>query len=132
MTAIKNNNESAALFLIDNGANVKFTTQDGSTPLHLAAEHGSKTIIQQLLGKGAYIDTQTNGCTPLYLAAQYGRQVVTRFLIDQGANKDVKCKNEYTPLHIAVEMNHLPIVQILVTSGANKEATNHVNSSIIN
>lgn len=75
-SALLNSNTTAALYLLDNGANPNSKDRYGLTPLHnlslLYKGTPDQTIklAQKLIDKGADINAQDNeGITPLYLAA---------------------------------------------------------------
>ena len=77
--------------LIEAGANKdQGTTDDGSTPLFIAAQKGHLEVVRFLVESGANKDqgTTDDGATPLFIAAQKGHLEVVRFLVESGANKD--------------------------------------------
>lgn len=57
--------------LLDQGFPVDFPGPDGETPLHVAAWHGQRAVVEALLARGAALETVERqfGCTPLGWAA---------------------------------------------------------------
>ena len=66
---VKKNRFTCACLLIDEGANVNFTTQKlGKTPLHWAAYHGDVDLVRTLLRKGAVQQKSNQGYAPVDIA----------------------------------------------------------------
>ena len=65
------------------------TTDDGTTPLLIAAQNGHLEVVRFLVESGAKKDQCTidDGSTPLRVAAQKGHLEVVRFLAESRANK---------------------------------------------
>ena len=82
-----------ARLLVNSGANVNVTDNEGSTPLHAAARSGYRDIAELLLESGASLDVRNKiQQTPLHVACGNGRLDVSRFLIDRGS--DMNCRDE--------------------------------------
>lgn len=104
---------------------VNVAAEDGTTPLHIAAQDGYLAIAHYLLCRGASINAATNlGVRPVHLAAQKGYIDLLRSLI-QFPDKDnklpdpnVRDNRGYTPLHYAAQMGHLDAIQYLHAWGA--------------
>ncbi|MGA3265947.1 MAG: ankyrin repeat domain-containing protein [Verrucomicrobiota bacterium] len=72
--------------VMTNHADVDATTSAGFTPLHTAAGHGYKDVVQLLLAHDANVNAKaTNSVTPLDLAASNGRKDVA--VACQGAHE---------------------------------------------
>jgi ankyrin repeat protein len=69
-------------------------TDDGNTPLHLAADRGHLEVCRLLLDWGAKLDTMCGmKDTALHHAARFGHLPVVKLLVERGAN--VRLKNSY-------------------------------------
>lgn len=91
----------------------------GTSPLHLAAQHGHSQTAEALLRAGVSRDARTKvDRTPLHMAAQHGHKQVVDLLISSGACANNTDMLNMTPLHWACEHNHVEIVKILLRAGA--------------
>ncbi|CAM9703108.1 unnamed protein product [Ectocarpus sp. 13 AM-2016] len=107
--------------LIGAGADVE-ATSEGWTPLHGAAEKGSREAVRALVKAGANPDRRRpTGVTPLHIAARSGRLDTLRELLRLKANpllefepppSSVGCGS--APLDIAAQNGHSDIVRELV------------------
>ena len=105
-------------------ASVTITNSQGDTPLHFAALHGHRPIVQLLLAYGASVTTTDQYCvTPLDCAVWQGHLPVVQLLLIHGASVTTNKRFNNTPLHCAVWRGHLPIVQLLLTYGASVTTT---------
>lgn len=89
-------------------------------PLIDAADRGDTPAVQQLLDRGANIDSIVNGrfpWTPLMHAAFRGRTDVVRLLLERSANINHECLDGFTALTLAASEDHWPIVRLLVDHG---------------
>lgn len=101
-------------------------TEERMTPLHVAAAHGNKAIVDSILQAPFPVDidkTCDGGWTALHLAC--GTQVLppggsaldlgprylaaVRALVSADANVNMKASLSRTALHIAAEMGHVKI-----------------------
>jgi ankyrin repeat protein len=115
--------------LLSEGADVNYTNDFGSTPLHNAATYGHIEIAELLIKEGAYVDP-FNGekDTPLASLASAcvsmkDEKVVTykalvELLVNSGADINAICRWERTPLHWAIDLGHEDIAELLIAKGA--------------
>jgi ankyrin repeat protein len=108
--------------LIEHGADVNVRTQQGRTPLMVAARrNGSADLVRLLLEKGA--DVKSPGDTTLIAAAQSGDIEIMRLLIESGANVNcISPRLGETPLHHAAVSGSVGAVRLLLAKGANPNA----------
>ncbi|MBO1582565.1 ankyrin repeat domain-containing protein [Bacillus sp. XF8] len=98
-------------------------SEDGWTPLHLAAYFGHKEIANFLLKKGANLHIKAknrNENTPLQAAIANKKIEMATFLIGQGADVNAVQSGGWTGLHEAVLLGDEEIVALLIENGADK------------
>ncbi len=95
---------------------------EGLTPLHFAALGGQTAAIEQLLKRGAKVDSFTaDGKSPLHLAAMKGHTGVIKWLLDRpefDVNVNGTDAQGKTPLHCAIFAENLDVARLLVQKGA--------------
>jgi ankyrin repeat protein len=94
---------------------------DGSIPLHVAAEIKSVEIVRILLEYGANVGAQVKeGGTPLRVAAAGSdRAEVVQVLLEHGTNVGTENNVDRTPLHVAADNGLVKTVRVLLEHGAN-------------
>ena len=116
--AVRGGHQACIEALIRARANVAATTNNGHTPLHIAAEQRDATTSKYLLSMGANPEAMTKtGITPVYRAAQLGSVEAVEVLVLAGGQVNRVTGDNWTPLHIAVENNHVEVVQYLLSRG---------------
>nr|XP_016854735.1 PREDICTED: GA-binding protein subunit beta-2 [Anolis carolinensis] len=115
--------------LMANGA--PFTTDWlGTSPLHLAAQHGHYSTAEVLLRAGVSRDARTKvDRTPLHMAAADGHSHIVELLIRNGADVNAKDMLKMTALHWATEHNHRDVVALLLKYGADVHAFSKFDKS---
>ena len=95
---------------------------NGCTPLWVAAQRGSASMIQLLLlrdgGDGRPVvdvnATKENGASPVYIAAQKGHVDCIRLLARYGASLDLATSDAgWLASHIAAQNNHVEVIGLL-------------------
>ena len=108
--------------LIGIGADVNARTNNGVTPLMIAAEEGHINAVTSLVKCGANVDLQDKDGQTALDHALYGSDVssdILSCLIGSGADVNARRNNRGTPLMIAAENGHINAVTTLVKCGAN-------------
>ncbi|TKS82662.1 GA-binding protein subunit beta-2 [Collichthys lucidus] len=104
--------------LMANGA--PFTTDWlGSSPLHLASQHGHCSTAEVLLRAGVSRDARTKvDKTPLHMAAAEGHSIMVELLVRNGADINAKDMLKMTALHWAAQHGHREVAELLLRYGA--------------
>lgn len=77
--------------LVENGADVHRADVDGDTPIHWAANHGYKDMVQLLLELGADINALNDAHqTALHIAAIRKNKDLFKYLLESGADFEIK------------------------------------------
>lgn len=122
--AVDCSNKEAVELLINHGANVNATTENGKTALIVAAENSNKEMLELLIKHGANINAaDESGYTALMVAAKHNEKEITKFLVERGADVNAKTKRGLTALILASDDRHkLDLVEFLLTHGADVNA----------
>jgi ankyrin repeat protein len=112
--AIKNR-PLAVTCLLDWSADIEAKTDNGETPLFLAAKEGSFGTVKALGLRGANPDARCNlRNTPLHMAALHGTLPSVQFLISYGALPAAEGQFERQAIHLATRKNHPEITEYLI------------------
>ncbi|PWA33320.1 hypothetical protein CCH79_00014092 [Gambusia affinis] len=122
LEAARKGNDDEVRNLMANGA--PFTTDWlGTSPLHLAAQHGHYSTADVLLRAGVSRDARTKvDRTPLHMAAAEGHTVIVELLIRSGADINAKDMLKMTALHWAAQHGHHGVCDTLIKHGADVHA----------
>ena len=113
--------------LIEQGAAVNAYSDDGWTPIHLAAFFGHPKIAELLLAHAADVTARSrngNGNTPLHAALAANQKLVAGLLIGSGADLNAADAAGWRPLHLAAANNNLDAMKTLIAQGADIGVTN--------
>lgn len=110
--ALENKSEAMAKELINADASVE-VTQANKSPLHLAAELGSKPLVLSILDRGVDINSlDVNEDSPLVVAVKNQHEDVSRLLVERCTNKEFL----YKALRIATMKCNKEIVKMVLSS----------------
>ena len=115
--------------LLDNGADadMRHEGQGGCSPLHYAAVHGSVSLAQLLISRGACPNASSYWrITPLYLASECGKIEMVTFLLQQGADVNTFGKLGEMPFGLAIDRKDLPMASLLCAHGGAYSFTQRV------
>uniref|UniRef100_A0A2K5Z5F9 Ankyrin repeat domain-containing protein 27 n=1 Tax=Mandrillus leucophaeus TaxID=9568 RepID=A0A2K5Z5F9_MANLE len=114
------------------GLGVNVTSQDGSSPLHVAALHGRVDLIPLLLKHGANAGARNaDQAVPLHLACQQGHFQVVKCLLDSNAKPNKKDLSGNTPLIYACSGGHHEVAALLLQHGASINASNNKGNTAL-
>jgi ankyrin repeat protein len=123
LEAAKANDTARALTAIDEGADVKRPSADGTTALHYAVYNDNAQLIERLIAKGADASVANQfGSTPLIEAATVGNADVIKKLLDAGASADAPGADGQTALMIVVRSSNVAAAKVLLERGADPNA----------
>ena len=103
---------------VDNEANINARGPSGVTPLEEACWNGQESIVEMLIGRGAY--TQLTDWTPLRLAIVRGHKAIVKLLLKKdktNINVDTGFDNK-TPLILAIDHSQEDIARLLLEEEA--------------
>lgn len=108
--------------LIERGAKINATSEDGTHALYLAAQNGYFDIVKILVEKDPNVTDLRGylGRTPLMVAAKNGHLGIVKYFMSLPlTNINSQDNDENTPLIWAAFNNHSKIVENLLENGAN-------------
>jgi ankyrin repeat protein len=122
--AVERRRPRIILFLLDRGAAIDMTNEDGFTPLQLAAKIDNCEAVSLLLQRCANVEARSlSGYTALQLAAHAKHWIAFDLLLIGGANINAWSKNGETLLHEQARISKTTgIIAKLLDHGANLEA----------
>lgn len=109
-------------------------SQDGWTPLHLAAFFGHKDIAEVLLANGADVHAQSCNAlqnTALHAAVAGQKAVLVPVLLAHGADVNARQHGGWNPLHAAAQNGDVELIQLLIANGADVKARADNNQSAL-
>ncbi|MGH8671528.1 MAG: ankyrin repeat domain-containing protein [Burkholderiales bacterium] len=117
--SVENGDKSAVDAFLRSGIDVDIRSENGWTPLMVAAFNGREDIAHALIQRGANIRARDhNGYSPIHWAAFKGYNSVVELLISKGAGVNATNNYGWTPLLQAATRGHKEVVDLLVSKGA--------------
>ena len=113
--------------LLASEGTVNAFSDDGWTPLHLAAFFGHPKVVELLLAHAADVAARSrnaNGNTPLHAALAANQRIAAGLLIGGGADVNAGDAAGWRPLHLAAANNNLETLKALIAQGADIATTN--------
>ncbi|XP_050498110.1 ankyrin-1-like [Diabrotica virgifera virgifera] len=99
-------NTEVVKLLIERGADVNKSNDDGCNVLHIASGYGDVEIVSLLLQKESNLEARINLCgsTPLHLALDTNKRIVIDLLLHAGADVMAKDRSGRRPLDIVCDI----------------------------
>ena len=110
-----------------NASTINAYSDDGWTPLHLAAYFGHAKIAELLIAHHADVLARSrgaNGNTALHAALAGNHKFVAALLIGHGADVNAADAQGWRPLHLAAANNNMDAMKQLIAQGADVNAAN--------
>ncbi|XP_070697967.1 kinase D-interacting substrate of 220 kDa B [Pempheris klunzingeri] len=121
---VEEENLAAIKAHLDKFKDVDSRSDNGQTPLMVAAEQGNLEIVQELIRRGANVNLDdVDGWTALISAAKEGHIEVVRELLENNANLEHRDMGGWTALMWAAYKGRTDVAQLLLDKGANPNIT---------
>eukprot|EP01061_Rhynchopus_euleeides_P026688 TRINITY_DN4348_c0_g2_i1.p1 TRINITY_DN4348_c0_g2~~TRINITY_DN4348_c0_g2_i1.p1 ORF type:complete len:393 (+),score=151.72 TRINITY_DN4348_c0_g2_i1:81-1259(+) len=118
LVAARKGHTATCALLLELGADLKASDDNGMTALHRAAQSGFTECTKLLLDKGAAIDTKTNaGLTALILACKRGKSDTAKLLIEHKADVTIT-SDDFWALKYAVLHGDAELMSALIKAGS--------------
>jgi uncharacterized protein len=102
-------------------------SDDGFTPLHLAAFFRHPETARLLVDRGALVDVVARNeqlrVTPLQSAVAARNEETAALLLERGADPNAQQLGGFTPLHAAAQNGDEPLAELLLAHGADPAVT---------
>lgn len=122
--ASSHGHEAVVQLLLDKGADISATDDNGMTVIHWAAKKGHELVVRTLLDHGAHISATDNlGETALHLASYEGYESIVRLLLENEADISTTNNAGETAIHSAAAGGHESVVLLLLGKGADISVT---------
>lgn len=109
---------------LDKFREVDSRSDNGQTPLMVAAEQGNLDIVQELIRRGANVNLDDiDSWTSLICAAKEGHIEVVQELLENGANLEHRDMGGWTALMWAAYKGRTEVARLLLDKGANPNIT---------
>jgi len=116
--AVSLDNGSLGGILIEKGADIFVSNDEGFTPFTLAVELGGKRG-DWFFSEKTMTAKDANGNTALHVAAQMGYASVIREMVNKGASINATNKNNETPIFSALKADSYNVIRVLLALSNN-------------
>ncbi|XP_059209212.1 kinase D-interacting substrate of 220 kDa B isoform X1 [Centropristis striata] len=121
---VEEENLAAIKAHLDKFKDVDSRSDNGQTPLMVAAEQGNLEIVQELIRRGANVNLDDVDCwTALISASKEGHIEVVRELLENNANLEHRDMGGWTAVMWGAYKGRTDVVQLLLEKGANPNIT---------
>ncbi|XP_054617851.1 kinase D-interacting substrate of 220 kDa B isoform X3 [Dunckerocampus dactyliophorus] len=121
---VEEENLTALRAHLDRFKEVDGRSDNGQTPLMLAAEQGSLDIVQELIRRGANVNLDDVDCwSALISAAKEGHVEVVKELLENSAYIEHRDMGGWTALMWAAYKGRMEVTKVLLEQGANPNTT---------
>ncbi|XP_037098004.1 kinase D-interacting substrate of 220 kDa B isoform X2 [Syngnathus acus] len=121
---VEEENLAAIKAHLDKFRDVDSRSDNGQTPLMVAAEQGNLEIVQELIRRGANINFDDVDCwTALMSASKEGHIQIVGELLDNDANMEHRDMGGWTALMWAAYKGRTDVAELLLSKGANPNIT---------
>jgi ankyrin repeat protein len=126
-------NVPLAKVLLNAGASVNISDQDGTTPLMLATQAKRHETVRLLLETGAKVNTRDHrGDTVISDAAAIGDSVLSNVLLSHGSIVNTRSIYGRTPLHYAASNGQIVTTRLLLENRADVNARDTDGETALN
>jgi ankyrin repeat protein len=122
--AVRGNNWDIVHWLLEKGIEATLSKSGGWSPLLLASDQGSYSIVQRLLDHGVAQIPDDEGWTPLMRASYRGHAETIKLLLNRGADMTAVNKFGQTSLYIASSQGHIEVVRLLLDKRVDPNSPN--------
>jgi ankyrin repeat protein len=124
--------EKTVRALVAAGANVNIGNDNGISPLHMAAGHGSPHCAEILLQAGASVNAvDKDGDTPLLIASKCGHDECVSILLKHKADISIKDSKGWSALICSANAGYPKVVDVLLAAGAKEETWTPLHIAVI-
>jgi ankyrin repeat protein len=128
------NDDVIAKLLLDLGANINATDEDGQNALHIALQNSkvNTRTVKLLIDKGIYVNGRDfRLCTPLHHCCRNGHYDALVILLECGTNINAKDLWHRSPLYDAISRDNYNCVKVLLDHGADINGDFYCGKSVI-
>jgi ankyrin repeat protein len=128
------NDDVIAKLLLDLGANINATDEDGHNALHIALQNSkvNTRIVKLLIDRGIDVNGRDcNGRTPFHHCCIEGHYDALVILLECGTNINAKDSMNRSPLYDAVSINNYNCVKVLLDHGADINAVDNSGETVL-